>query len=183
MMDETPHVTSPRGQVWSAKQAMNRGCLSRCRCLDRYRTQPPASSGGDAARNRDRLSQRCDGRAIGRRRSPSHYEDMRLRALVAFLGCLAVLTGAVNAAAAMQAVVADHRSAIGTPCTDCDDCNKQPCPMAMTDCIQMHAGSGLALLSEEGDLGRARYIVLPWSLVHSTRSGLSPPPDPFPPRS
>jgi hypothetical protein len=108
---------------------------------------------------------------------------MRLRALVALLGCLAVLAGAINTAAAMQAVVADHRSAIGTPCTDCDDCNKQPCPMAMTACIQMHAASGFALLSKDADLGCGLYTVLPWSHVHSTMSGLSPPPDPFPPRT
>jgi hypothetical protein len=108
----------------------------------------------------------------------------RFRALLALLGCLAMLAGTLNFAAAAQgALSAAHSNGASAPCAGCDDCDKAPCPMPMADCIQMHVNAGPALLSAPVELPAGRYITLRWSLAGSTLSGLSPPPDPFPPRA
>lgn len=107
----------------------------------------------------------------------------RLRALAAFIGCLAILAGTLNFAAAAQAALADrHAAAVGAPCTGCDDCDKAPCPMAMDDCIQMHVSTGPALLAAALEISASPSVTLQWSPAPHALSGLSPPPDPFPPR-
>ena len=108
----------------------------------------------------------------------------RLRALAAVFGCLAILAGTLNFVAAVQAAQeVVHGKAVGAPCTGCDDCDKAPCPMPMADCIQMHVNAGPAVLVAAVPLPAGRYVTLHWSPAHRTLSGLSPPPDPFPPRA
>ncbi|MBN9088054.1 MAG: hypothetical protein J0J01_14185 [Reyranella sp.] len=54
--------------------------------------------------------------------------------------------------------------------------------MAMDDCIQMHVSAGPALLAAALEITASPYVTLQWSPAHRALSGLSPPPDPFPPR-
>ena len=108
---------------------------------------------------------------------------MRFRALATILACLAVLAGALTAAAAHDGAMASDRTRAGAPCSACDDCGKTPCPMPMADCIQMHTNAGPSLLASPVELPSSLYIIFHWSPAHSSLSGLSPPPDPFPPRA
>jgi hypothetical protein len=108
---------------------------------------------------------------------------MRFRALATLLACLAVLAGAVTVAAAHDGVIGTDRTRAGAPCSACDDCDKTPCPMPMADCIQMHANAGPSLPAAPVELPSSLYIIFHWSPAHSSLSGLSPPPDPFPPRA
>jgi hypothetical protein len=55
--------------------------------------------------------------------------------------------------------------------------------MPMADCIQMHVNAGPAVLAAAVRLPASQYITLRWSPSHRTLSGLSPPPDPIPPRA
>jgi hypothetical protein len=107
----------------------------------------------------------------------------RFRAFAAVFACLAILAGALNVASASQGYMAADRSTVATPCSDCDDCDKSPCPMSMADCIQMHSNSSAGLVAASLDLWAAVYIAVQWSSAHTTLSGLSPPPDPLPPRA
>ena len=108
---------------------------------------------------------------------------LRRRALATVLACLAVLAGALNMAVAAPVAISAGQSAMGAPCTDCDDCDKVPCPMPLADCIQMHANPGPALLAAPLDLAAGASVAVQWSATHTTLSGLSPPPDPLPPRT
>jgi hypothetical protein len=73
----------------------------------------------------------------------------RLRVIAALLGCLAVLAaGVANVAAAQDSGWSPtERSASSAPCSHCDDCDKTPCPMPMTDCLQVHVGGGAVVLA------------------------------------
>lgn len=109
---------------------------------------------------------------------------MRLRALAAVFGCLAILAGTLNFVAAVQAAQEIvHANAVSAPCTGCDDSDKAPCPMSTADCIQMHVNAGPALLADAAPLPAGQFVLLHWLPAHRTLSGLSPPPDPFPPRA
>ena len=86
-------------------------------------------------------------------------------------------------AAAHDAAMGSDRTGAGAPCSACDDCGKTPCPMPMADCIQMHANAGPSLLAAPVELPSSLYITIHWSPAHRSLNGLSPPPDPFPPRA
>ena len=108
----------------------------------------------------------------------------RLRILAAVLGCLAVLAaGVANVAAARDfGGAAAERSASSAPCNHCDDCDKTPCPMPMTDCVQVHAGGSAVVLAAFVALPQGFSVVERWTAAEHSLSGLSPPPDPLPPR-
>jgi hypothetical protein len=106
------------------------------------------------------------------------------RRLAAFLGCLAVIAAILPVTAfgwAKAADAAPARMAVSHTCPNCHDCD--PCQTADAACSQVcvsplptlgAAGPVLPAI-ERGDVGvPGRLVVL---------HGLSPPPDPFPPRS
>jgi hypothetical protein len=109
----------------------------------------------------------------------------RLRALSALLSCLAVLAaGLANVAAARDSGwVAAERSASAAPCDHCDDCDKAPCPMSMTDCLQIHASGTAVMLAAFVGIPPAPIAVERQAAAAHALSGLSPPPDPLPPRA
>jgi hypothetical protein len=109
----------------------------------------------------------------------------RLRVIAALLGCLAVLAaGVANVAAAQDAGwTPTDRGASSAPCSHCDDCDKTPCPMPMTDCVQVHAGGSAVMLAAFVALPQKPDIAERWTALAQALSGLSPPPDPLPPRA
>lgn len=126
----------------------------------------------------------CGDEAVGTVSRPAHHGWVnRLRVLAAVFACLAALAGALNVAVAAQGTLTAARSTVGDLCSDCDDCDKSPCPMPMADCIQMHANPGPALMSAAVELGASPYIVVQWPSAFGALSGLSPPPEPQPPRT
>jgi hypothetical protein len=110
----------------------------------------------------------------------------RFRALAAVLGCLAILAGGfmtVAAAAASRAPVVEKSAIGGQPCSHCDDCAGTSCPAPSTACVQ-------ACMSVAPSLGAVAFELpvistghASWSFRAIALSGLSPPPDPFPPRT
>jgi hypothetical protein len=111
---------------------------------------------------------------------------LRLRALAALLSCLAVLAasfGAVAATAAARPLVSQHSTVDGQPCSHCDDCDGVPCPKPAAACLQAGAVPSPALAAATIELPPLAFATVDWSLRTATLSGLSPPPDPFPPRS
>jgi hypothetical protein len=111
----------------------------------------------------------------------------RLRALAAVLGCLAVLAGGfmtVAAATAPSSSPLSEKSAIGgQPCSHCEDCGGTPCPAPTVACVQacMSVAPSLAVVAFR--LPAIATGSVPRSLRAIVLSGLSPPPDPFPPRA
>jgi hypothetical protein len=109
----------------------------------------------------------------------------RFRALAAFLGCLAVVAGGfmtVAAAAATPAPLMTERNAVGEPCSHCEDCGGTPCPASTTTCVQACTSVAPSLAVVAFRLPAIESGDATWSLPTSFLSGLSPPPDPFPPR-
>jgi hypothetical protein len=109
----------------------------------------------------------------------------RLRALAAFLGCLAVLAGGfmtVAAAAATSAPPMTERNAVGEPCRHCEDCSGTPCPAPTTTCVQACTSVAPSLAVVAFRLPAIESGHTAWSLRATFLSGLSPLPDPFPPR-
>jgi hypothetical protein len=113
----------------------------------------------------------------------------RFRALAAFLGCLAVLaSGFMNVAAAATAPASlpaqQERNAIGEqPCSHCDGCGDTSCPMPAATCLQASSNAAPTLPATIFDLPAISAGKVRWSLLATFLSGLSPPPDPFPPRA
>jgi hypothetical protein len=110
----------------------------------------------------------------------------RLRALAAVLGCLAVLaSGFMTVAAAMPAgPSASERSAIGDqPCSHCDECGDAKCPMPAATCLQASSNAAPTLATATYDLPAIAAGTIHWPIGTSFLRGLSPPPDPFPPRA
>jgi hypothetical protein len=109
----------------------------------------------------------------------------RLRVIAALLGCLAVLAaGVANVAAAKDSGwTPTERDPSSAPCSHCDDCDKTPCPMPMTDCVQVHAGGGALVLAAFVALPQKPDVAERWAALAHALSGLSPPPDPLPPRA
>ena len=110
----------------------------------------------------------------------------RLRALAAVLGCLAVLaSGFMTVAAAMPAgPSASERSAIGEqPCSHCDECGDAKCPMPAATCLQASSNAAPTLATATYDLPALESGTIQWPLGTSFLHGLSPPPEPFPPRA
>ncbi|TAJ37954.1 MAG: hypothetical protein EPO55_17165 [Reyranella sp.] len=111
---------------------------------------------------------------------------MRLRLLAAVLGCLAVLAGglmAVAAAAAPLASPASEHSTANAPCTHCDECDSAPCPVPAATCMQTAPSGTPTLAAATLDLPAIGFGKIRWALRSTLLSGLSPPPDPFPPRA
>ncbi len=111
---------------------------------------------------------------------------MRLRALAALFACLAILaSGVMTVAAAMPstAAMADRSAATNAPCSHCDECDGVPCPIPMPACAQVGGGAVPALAATAADLPGFGSISIRWSHATASLSGLSPPPDPFPPRT
>jgi hypothetical protein len=109
----------------------------------------------------------------------------RVRALAALLGCLAILAGGfMTVAAAMPAGSStSERSAIGEqPCSNCDECGDTKCPVPAT-CLQMSSNAAPTLAAATFDLPAMDAGKVHWSLSTTFLVGLSPPPDPFPPRA
>lgn len=103
----------------------------------------------------------------------------RLRAFAAFLGCLAVLAGGLMTVAA----AAPLRVATEAPCPHCDECDGMPCQARAATCQQACTGvaPSLAVIASTPLTAPTGEMLQP---VRPARlHGLSPPPDPFPPRA
>ena len=110
----------------------------------------------------------------------------RFRALAAVLGCLAVLAGGFMtvAAAALSNPPVTEKSAIGgQPCSHCDDCGNTPCPAPTATCLQACTSVAPSLAVVAFRLPPVETGQSSWSLRAIVLNGLSPPPDPFPPRA
>jgi hypothetical protein len=111
---------------------------------------------------------------------------MRLRALAAVFACLAILASGVMAVAAAlpgASTIVERSAATNAPCSHCDDCDGVPCPIPMPACAQA-ASSGMSVLAATAiDLPAFEPSLIDWPLASASLSGLSPPPDPFPPRA
>lgn len=107
-----------------------------------------------------------------------------LRRVAAFLGCLAVLAGGVAtvAAAAPVDMPIVEQSSANVPCSHCPDCDGIPCPMSAADCLQVSLSAAPALVAAAVELPQIGSVVTRWILRSAMLSGLSLPPDPFPPR-
>jgi hypothetical protein len=107
----------------------------------------------------------------------------RLRTFAAFLGCLAVVAAGLPAVALASApTTAPVQTTVSEPCTNCPDCDGTPCPPAAAGCV-------LSCVAVPPTLGVATFALpaidtgkTAWPSRLATLSGLSPPPDPFPPR-
>ena len=89
---------------------------------------------------------------------------------------------AVAASMPSAATMADRSAATNAPCGHCDECDSMPCPIPMPACAQV-GGSAVPALAMAADLPAFDSISIRWSLATASLSGLSPPPDPFPPRT
>jgi len=110
----------------------------------------------------------------------------RFRALAAILGCLAVLAGGFMtvAAAAASSRPGAEKSAIGEqPCSHCDDCGSMPCPAPTATCLQACTSVAPSLVVAAFRLPAVATGRASWPPRALILSGLSPPPDPFPPRA
>jgi hypothetical protein len=107
----------------------------------------------------------------------------RLRILAAFLGCLAVLAAGLPVVALAAApTVGPVQTAASEPCTNCPDCDGTPCQPTAAGCV-------LGCVAAPPTLGVATFVPpaidtgkTAWPPRLATLSGLSSPPDPFPPR-
>jgi hypothetical protein len=109
----------------------------------------------------------------------------RFRALAAFWGCLAILAGGFMtvAAALPWSASATERSTASAPCSHCDECDGVPCPMPAATCVQAFSNATPTLAIGTFDLPVIGFSKIHWQLRTAALSGLSPPPDPFPPRA
>jgi hypothetical protein len=125
--------------------------------------------------------------ALGSKDRVEHHLLMqRLRALAALLGCLAVLAGGfltVAAAAVPSSPPPTERSAMGEPCSHCEDCGNTSCPAPTATCLQACTSVAPSLAVVSFRLPAIETGHASWSLHTTILSGLSPPPDPFPPRA
>jgi hypothetical protein len=132
-------------------------------------------------------SHRRDFAGIGNSGPVEHHRNVKhFRTLAAVLGCLAVLASGVVtvAAAAASNPPATEKSAIGEqPCSHCDDCGGTSCPAPTTACVQACTSVAPSLAVIAFRLPAIETSHVPWSLRAIVLSGLSPPPDPFPPRA
>jgi hypothetical protein len=109
----------------------------------------------------------------------------RIRALAAFWGCLAVLaSGLMNVALALPSgASATERSTASAPCSHCDECDSVPCTMPAATCVQASSNATPTLTTGTLDLQVIGFSKIRWHLRMTALSGLSPPPDLFPPRA
>jgi hypothetical protein len=113
---------------------------------------------------------------------------VRLRFLSALLGCLAVLAAALPTVAYAwmpSASFADSsHAAIGTLCTQhCPECQGMPCPPSAAGCVVACVGMMPSLITAAVTLAIPKGSSEIWPDRFATLHGLSPPPDPTPPRS
>jgi hypothetical protein len=111
---------------------------------------------------------------------------MRLRALAAVLGCLAVLASgfmAVAAATVPSGQPAAGRSVMDAPCSDCEECGAAACPAPAATCAQACFGTGPATTGSAFRPLNSSLRDVSWPRRTIFLAGLSPPPDPFPPRA
>jgi hypothetical protein len=114
---------------------------------------------------------------------------MRFRILAATLACLAVLASgfATVAAATPMGMPMSDDSATTAPCSHCPDCpgmpHGMPCPMPAADCLQAAVSAAPALFIASFELPPIGYAEIAWPVRLSSLTGLSQPPDPFPPRA
>lgn len=111
----------------------------------------------------------------------------RFRALAALLGCLAVLAGGfmtVVAAAASPSLPLTEQSAIGEPsCDHCENCGSVPCPASTTTCVPACASVAPSLAAAAFRQPAIEANYTSWSPRTPILVGLSPLPDPLPPRA
>lgn len=111
----------------------------------------------------------------------------RLRALAAVLVSLAILAGSfmtVAAATAPSSALLSEKSALGgPPCSHCEDCGGTPCPAPTMACVQACMGVAPSLAVVAFRLPAITTGSAPRSLRGIVLNGLSPPPEPFPPRA
>jgi hypothetical protein len=110
----------------------------------------------------------------------------RVRALAAVLGCLAILAGGfmtVAGAAVASSPPSTERNTVSEPCSHCDDCSGAPCPAPTATCVQACTSVAPSLAAVAFRLPAVETGHASWSLRAIVLSGLSPPPDPFPPRA
>lgn len=112
----------------------------------------------------------------------------RARLLSALLGCLAVLSAGLPAVALAWAssgqAPAAEETVSGALCSqECSPCESAPCPPSAAGCI-------VACVSIAPSLGVASFTLAPpsgqsalWPIRLAMLHGLSPPPDPLPPRA
>ena len=110
---------------------------------------------------------------------------VRVRLLAGLLGCLAVLAAGLPAVALASMHAPDTaplQTAASEPCTHCPDCDGTPCQPTAAGCV-------LSCVAAPPTLGVATFALpaidtgkTAWPSRLATLSGLSPPPDPFPPR-
>ena|SRR5262245_44393583 len=108
----------------------------------------------------------------------------RVRALATFLACLAILAGGLMtvAAAAVPGARAMERGQASAPCSHCDECDGVPCPVPTVACTQASSNIAPTLANATFELPVIGSSKIRWSTRIAILTGLSPPPDPFPPR-
>jgi hypothetical protein len=125
---------------------------------------------------------------IGIARDRAHNGSMkRLCALSALLSCLAMLaTGAPAFALAWapaQAPATDQ-TAVSALCSQhCPSCEGMPCPPTAAGCVVACVGVAPAIGVAAATLAIPSSVNDVWPPRLATLHGLSPPPDPLPPRS
>ena len=113
----------------------------------------------------------------------------RLRILAGFLGCLAVMAAGLPTVAyawtSRASSGADHRHAtISALCSQhCPSCEGMPCPPSAAGCVVACIGTMPSLVTAAVTLPIPDSRVEAWPDRFTALRGLSPPPDPSPPRS
>ncbi len=111
----------------------------------------------------------------------------RLRILFAFLGCLAVVASGLPTVAlawAPSQQASDDQTTVGALCTQhCPSCEGMPCPPTAAGCVVACVGIAPALGVAAFTLSIPPSCNDVWAAELATLHGLSPPPDPSPPRS
>lgn len=110
---------------------------------------------------------------------------MRMRLLAGLLGCLAVLASglpAVSLASAPLPNAAPTQTTASEPCSHCPDCDGSPCQPAAAGCVLACVTAPPTLGVTEFALPANGATTMPWPARLAFLTGLSPPPDPFPPR-
>ena len=88
----------------------------------------------------------------------------------------------VAAAAVPSSAPVTERHLANAHGSQCDDCDGVPCSMPSASCLQIASHAAPTLASATVVLPSTESGEVGWSLRTTMLSGLSPPPDPFPPR-
>jgi hypothetical protein len=123
---------------------------------------------------------------LANRRFFGHHRAMnRLRFLSALLGCLTVVAASLSTMAwAQSAAAGTGHAAIQGLCTQhCPECEGMPCPPTAAGCVVACASLMPALVTASFVLAKESAPEAAWVHGPSPLHGLSPPPEPFPPRA